>query len=122
MFNNDGVMQTFAGTTIVNGKKYWFTEDGSLGTGWMTLGNWTLYFDPETCEAKTGISEIHGKRYLFDRNGVMQTCAGTPIIEGKKYWIASDGSLCVGWLNLGGWNMYFDPVTCEAAVGKVNIG
>ena len=76
LFNKDGVMQNDAGTTIinVNGKnnKYWFsTDDASLKTGWLTLGNMKLYFDPKTYAAYTnGTYTIDGKKYTFNADGV----------------------------------------------------
>ncbi|WP_230397868.1 L,D-transpeptidase family protein [Novisyntrophococcus fermenticellae] len=121
IFDNNGVMQVYAGTPVINGKKYWFSEDGSLRTGWLNLGNWKMYFEEETCEARIGLSYVEGKRYLFDNNGVLIAQPGTPVINGKKYWFASDGSLNTGWLVLGNWKMYFDEETCEGAVGLANI-
>lgn len=123
LFNNDGVIQNFAGTTIVNGKKYWFsTDNASLKTGWLYLGDWKLYFDPETYEAKTGMADIGGKRYLFNSDGVMQNFAGTPVIDGKKYWFSTEGYLKSGWLYLKNWKLYFDPETYQAKVGMADIG
>lgn len=52
-----------------------------------------MYFDSESYEARIGVSTIGTKRYLFDNNGVMQAKAGTPVVNGKKYWFAEDGSL-----------------------------
>ena len=122
LFNDDGVMQNYAGTTVIDGKKYWFsTDDASLGSGWLHLGNWKMYFDPVTYEAKTGLVNIEGEAYLFNSDGVMQGYAGTPVINGKKYWFASEGYLRFGWLHLGNWKMYFDPKTYEARTGLTNI-
>ena len=123
LFNADGVMQTFAGTTVINGAKYWFAEEGYLKCGWLTLGNWTLYFDTETYQCATGITQIDGKNYLFDNNGVLLT-SGTPVIDGKKYYIGTDNTLCTGWLYLGKWKMYFRPdtyVAYTASDGPVDI-
>lgn len=122
LFNNNGVMQNYAGTTVIDGKKYWFSLDNaSLKTGWLTLGNFQLYFDPETYVAATGVTEIDGKTYLFDSNGVWQSKAGTPIVNGKKYWVQTDGTLGSGWMYLTKWKMYFDPTTYEAKVGLNEI-
>ena len=117
LFNKDGVMQNYAGTTIIDGKKYWFsTDDASLKTGWLTLGNWKLYFDPETYQCATGITEINGKKYLFDSNGILQT-SGTPIINGKKYYIGEDNTLQSGWISIGNRKIYIDSNTYEMAIG-----
>lgn len=110
------------GTPIIDGNKYWFDPDGVQRTGWLYLLNWKMYFDPETGIAKTGFAEIEGKTYLFNSSGVMQNYAGTPIIDGKKYWFSLDNaSLKTGWLYLGNWKMYFDPVTYAAKTGIAEI-
>lgn len=81
-----------------------------------------MYFDKETCEAKIGFTEIGEKKYIFDDNGVLTVKAGTPIINGKKYWFKADGSLGTGWLNLGDWKMYFNTETCEGQMGLNTVG
>ncbi|MEI3176047.1 MAG: hypothetical protein V8S96_05960 [Lachnospiraceae bacterium] len=58
-------------TEVINGKIYWFQPDGSLMSGWCRLGNWTMYFDPETYVAVTGTVTIDGVQYTFDANGVL---------------------------------------------------
>ena len=122
IFDNNGIMQSYAGTPVINGKKYWFSSDGSLRSGWLYLNSWKLYFDEITYEGRVGLSEVEGKRYIFDDNGVLVAAAGTPVINGKKYWFAEDGSLQTGWLYLGDWKMYFDEESCEARIGLSTIG
>lgn len=120
IFNSDGVLYSTSGTPIINGKKYWIKPDGSLGTGWLYLGNWKMYFDPETYTAKTGFADINGKKYLFNSDGVMQNYAGTTMINGKKYWFSTDdASLKTGWLGLGSWTLYFDPETYAAVTDQI---
>ena len=36
------------------------------------LGQWTMYFDPETYEAAVGRKTIDDVEYRFDQNGVLQ--------------------------------------------------
>ncbi len=121
LFNSDGVMQNYAGTTVINGAKYWFSsDDASLKSGWLTLGSWKLYFDPETYKGAVGITKIDGKNYLFDSNGVLMT-HGTPVVNGKKYYIADDNSLVSGWITSGGWTMYYYPETYEGARGVSDV-
>lgn len=43
-----------------------------------------MYFDPNTYDAKVGMADINGKRYLFNSDGVMQNYAGTTIVNGKN--------------------------------------
>lgn len=117
LFDENGVQfRNGSGTPVIRGEKYWFNSDDSLNTGWLTLGEWTMYFDPQDGAAYTGLSEIEGERYLFDGNGVLRAEAGTPVIDGKKYWFGDSGALNTGWLHLGSWVLYFDPVTCEGAM------
>ncbi len=113
LFNSDGIIQAFAGTTIINGAKYWFSEKGYLCQGWLTIGSWTLYFDPETYKGAAGITSIDGNNYLFDGNGILKT-SGTPVVNGKKYYIGADNTIRSGWLYLGNWKMYFDPASYTA--------
>ena len=121
LFNSDGVLYAKAGTPVVEGAKYWFKEDGSLGSGYLKLGDWLMYFDLETFQAKTGLAQIGDKHYLFNSDGVLYAKAGTPVVEGAKYWFKEDGSLGSGWLILGNMKMYFDPTTFKGAVGVVTI-
>ena len=70
-FNSDGIVLQ-NGTPVVNGEKYYCSATGELKTGWLTLGNMRLYFDPETYAAYTeGVYEIDGQKYVFNANGVM---------------------------------------------------
>lgn len=121
LFDGNGILRTGAGTPVIEGKKYWMNADGSLNSGWLQLGKWRLYFDPETYEARTGLSEVDGKRYLFDGNGSLYAESGTPVIDGHKYWFGNDGSLNTGWLHLGSWVLYFDEETCQGAAGVTEI-
>ncbi len=113
LFNSDGIIQAFAGTTVINGSKYWFSEEGYLCSGWLTIGNWNLYFDPVTYKGAAGITQIDGSNYLFDNNGILKT-SGTPVVNGKKYYIGADNTIQTGWLYLGNWKMYFDLTSYTA--------
>ena len=122
MFNDQGVMY-FApgGTPVINGDKYWFGNDSSLRTGWLNMGNWSMYFYPDTCKAATGVSSVEGKKLLFDKNGIRITGTGMFVVNGNKYYIGDDGNVVTGWVTIGNWTMYFDPTTGAAATGVVNI-
>lgn len=120
-FDSNGIAMKSTGTPVINNKKYWIKSDGSLGTGWLYLGKFKLYFDPETYTALTinnGITDIDGKKYLFNKDGVMQNYAGTTVVNGTKYWFSTDdSSLKAGWLNLESWTLYFDPETYGDVTG-----
>ena len=71
LFDENGVEILKSRTEVINGKKYWFQPDGSLMSGWCKLGDWTMYYDPETYVAVTGTVTIDGVQYTFDANGVL---------------------------------------------------
>ena len=121
LFDSNGVMQTYAGTTVINGAKYWFSKEGYLQCGWLTLGNWNMYFDPETYQAAVGVKTVEGKKLIFDVNGVQITGQGTFICNGNKYYIDNNGNAVTGWVTLGSWKMYFNPTTGAAATGVTGI-
>ena len=108
-------------TPLINGKKYYVNGDGIAQSGWLRLGDWQMYFDPETYEAAIGITKLDGKAYLFDKKGVEILRSRNEVIDGKKYWFQPDGSLMSGWCRLGDWEMYYSPETYEGAVGVVSI-
>lgn len=106
------------GTPVIDGKKYVFNSSGEKQSDWQSFNGWTLYADPSDNGAvATGIREIGGKTYLFDSNGVQYTGSGTPVVNGKKYFV-QNGIVKSGWQKLGNWTMYFDPTTYQAVTGK----
>ena len=102
------------------GRKYMVYDDGSHYTGWYSFpGCGDIYFDPNNNgAAATGAVSVTDETgthtYIFDSNGVARKTPGTPLIDGKKYWIKSDGTAASGWLYLGSWKMYFDSTTYAA--------
>lgn len=121
LFRADGVRYDEQGTPVIDGKKYWFAEDSSLRTGWLYFSGFKMYFDPNDCAAKTSLSQIEGKHYIFDKNGTMPSVSGTPVVDNEKYWVNPDGVLNSGWLKFNGWQMYFDPVTFTARTSLCEI-
>lgn len=117
LFDGNGILHRGPGTPVIDGSKYYINSDGTLRTGWVRLGSWTMYFDRSTGAAHTGISEADGSYYLFSGSGILQEGSGIPVIDGNKYWMNSDSSLNSGWLDMGAIKMYFDPATFRAAKG-----
>ncbi|MGL4740473.1 MAG: discoidin domain-containing protein, partial [Sarcina sp.] len=66
-FNNEGIMQT--GLQTINNYGYYFNKDGVMQTGWQTIGNQRYYFSSNG-EANPGYQVIDGKQYLFANNGL----------------------------------------------------
>ena len=84
----------------IGGKKYYFSKDGYMATGWQT---------------------INGNRYYFNDNGVRQT--GWKTIDGKRYFFNStSGVLKKGWMVKNGNKYYLDPSTGVMQKGRVQIG
>ncbi len=102
------------------GKKYMVYDDGTHYTGWYSIaGCGDIYFDPNNngaaaIGAATITDDSGTHTYIFDNNGVVRKTPGTPLIDGKKYWIKSDGTAASGWLDIGSWKMYFDTTTYAA--------
>ena len=116
IFDAKGRSRTVEGIRVVNGKKYYSRSTGSLKTGWVRKDDYTMYFDKKTFAARTGISKVAGKYYIFRKGGNLFGTPGTPVYKGKKYWIADDGSLQTGWLVTPYYKMYFRPDTFTAWV------
>ena len=97
------------GTPVIDGKKYWLGADGEKQYGWLKFMGMRMYFDPnDNGAAAVGITEVNGEKYIFDANGVVIEGNGTPIYDGKKYYLVNS-VITTGWLQLGSWKMYFDP-------------
>ncbi|MGL5634360.1 MAG: hypothetical protein ACRDDL_04790, partial [Sarcina sp.] len=66
-FNNEGIMQT--GLQTINNYGYYFNKDGVMQTGWQTINNQRYYFGSNG-EANPGYQIVDGKQYLFANNGL----------------------------------------------------
>lgn len=99
-----------------NGYYYYYdTETNTKVTGWLTLGSYTYYLDPNNGGAMvTGWKQINGKTYYFDEDGLMQT--SWQEIDGNWYYFASSGAMQTGWVMIGGSWHYFN------SSGRVQMG
>ncbi|MDD3277362.1 MAG: DUF5722 domain-containing protein [Lachnospiraceae bacterium] len=117
LFDDNGVKLKGNGTPIVGGRKYYLIN-GIITTGWLQLGQWKMYFDPNNNgAAAVGIITIDGRIYNFDSNGIMVSFnPGMFVFEGKKYYVLSDRTFYRGWLQLTpDWRLYFDENNEDAA-------
>ena len=62
-----------SGKAEVEGKIYYFNEEGEAVKGWLYVENKPMYFDEKTGEALTGEKEVSGTTYNFGVNGEVQT-------------------------------------------------
>lgn len=87
-------------------KKQWVSgkylqSDGSMATGWTTVGKKT-YFFTTAGKRRTGWITYNNKVYYFSSKGVLQKNKWV----GKKY-VNADGSRAQGWTAIGKYTYYF---------------
>ena len=90
-FNNDGIMIT--GWKEIGGQAYFFTNSGDLGQGWCYNPNeerW-YYFEPEGTR-KTGWLYDNNNWYYFNTRGQMVS-DGYTSIDGERYYFYDDGRM-----------------------------
>ncbi|MCD8150501.1 MAG: NlpC/P60 family protein, partial [Clostridiales bacterium] len=132
----DGVLYYFSSSGyLLSGRQqsgdYYYMFDAVSGqavTGWWTYITssgtaYRSYFDPETCQAVTGLQTIDGETYYFSASGYMQVLSRT--VDGTKYYFdqatgaaytsgsaASNGNT---WETIDGecyyYDIYGEPVT-----------
>lgn len=127
----------------INGKNYYFDENGNVATGFIKNGGKTYYFNEETRQMGSGLTEVEGEKYYFDPNTKeMQT--GNVTINGKDYYFSqktgkqlyglrdvngnkyyydskSGGAKTSGWQTIDNQKYYFDPNTKQMVHGLQTI-
>jgi len=100
------------GFNNIGGKEYYFDPvNADMKTGWISrqsdVKKW-YYYDPESGERLLGWQDIDGKKYYLTSEGAY--CGYTYTIDGKLY--NFDPITCelkTGWLDLNGFRRYADP-------------
>ena len=101
-------------------------------TGWVKEnGNW-YYFLPSGQMVPAAEKEycntilVDGKVYLFDNDGVWQGTPGWLYLQNGFYkgwfYIQNDGSVAVGWKQIGGNWYYFDDIYGVSGSGGISSG
>jgi D-alanyl-D-alanine carboxypeptidase len=98
--------QLLTGWQEIDGKSYYYLEDGTPITGWMDLGGVLSYFHEDGALA-TGWTQIGENRYYFDENGAMAT--GKLVLDGITYLLSEQGTPLAGWQELDGKPCYCSP-------------
>lgn len=119
-FTQDGNMLT--GWQYLDGKNCYLGRNGLLRTGWQDIDG-GRYFFGEDGDLKTGLQTIDGTTYWFGTSGAMQT--GWQIIDGQRYCFDHDGAMLKGWCAVDGEYYCFGedgkPLTGKQKVGKVTF-
>ena len=106
------------GWRLIDGKWYYFNNQGIMQTGWLRLtGNW--YYLASSGVMHTGWLQDGGKWYYMQSSGVMHT--GWLEDGGKKYYMLPDGSMFNGERTSIACVIYtFDSTgACTGKVGEV---
>lgn len=82
----------------IDGKWYYYNEDGSLHVGWKQFNEKWYYFNEDGSFHYTeGIKKIGGKEYFFNSEGIMLTgwiiVFKGDVINIESYFSEEDGSL-----------------------------
>ena len=105
-FDDNGLLQT--GWFEDDSGKYYLTEYGAKTAQWLKdeeTGEWS-YFKPTGALAQDEWVQVKTKWYLFDENGIMLT--GAQERDGKSYLLSDSGAMYTGWKQLddGKWIYY----------------
>ena len=79
------------GVWTADDSNWLFMVDGTAYTGWLTDTDGKRYYFDKNGIMQRGWLKLKGKKYYLDEDGIMQT--GTITVDGKKYQLTSDGSL-----------------------------
>ncbi|MGX8692478.1 MAG: N-acetylmuramoyl-L-alanine amidase family protein [Clostridia bacterium] len=94
------------GWQYIDGKWYYYLDDGTLAVGWQKInGNW-FYLDSSGA-MQTGWQKINGYWYYFASGGAMQT--GWQKIGDYWYYFSTGGAMQTGWQKIGDYWYYFAP-------------
>ena len=102
-FAENGTLQT--GWLEDGGHRYYLDASGSPVTGWQTIQGIRHRFNEEG-HLTQGFLEEEGKRYHLDENGTPQ--AGIFTEGGTAYFVMDNGSILSGWLTITEGTYYLD--------------
>uniref|UniRef100_UPI0030846F9C Maltose/maltodextrin-binding periplasmic protein,Hemorrhagic toxin n=1 Tax=Paraclostridium sordellii TaxID=1505 RepID=UPI0030846F9C len=111
----------------INNEKYYFSYDGILQNGYITIGRLNFYFDSNNdSKMTTGVFKgPNGFEYFAPANTYNNNLEGQAIvyqnkfltINGKKYYFDNKSKAVTGWQTIDGKKYYFNPNTAIAAMG-----
>ena len=110
----------------IDGKWYYFADysvHNHALKGFNNIGGKEYYFDPVNADMKTGwISrQIDVKKWYYYDPESGERLLGWQDIDGKKYYLTSEGAYCGYTYTIDGKLYNFDPVTCELKTGWLDL-
>ncbi|MBO5159491.1 MAG: leucine-rich repeat protein [Lachnospiraceae bacterium] len=95
------------GWQTIDGQRYYFDSTGIMQTGEFQVGNYWYYADQDGVVAK-GIRVIDGETYLFHTSAYYRL-SGWQTMDGKRFYLGTDGKAQTGWIDYGGRRYYAEP-------------
>ncbi|XZK30568.1 L,D-transpeptidase family protein [Clostridium perfringens] len=110
---SNGVLSNCKGWKKIDDEWYYFNGNGTLKTGWLSLGGKRYYLNDQDGNMVIGALAIEGKQYYFNSNGELIKKTGW--LKGKNletggicwYYFDEEGNLQKGFKNIDGVNYYF---------------
>ena len=110
---SNGVLSNYKGWKKIEDEWYYFNGNGTLKTGWLSLGGKRYYLNDQDGNMVIGALAIKGKQYYFNSNGELIKKTGW--LKGKNletggicwYYFDEEGNLQKGFRNIDGVNYYF---------------
>ena len=110
---SNGVLSNYKGWKKIDDEWYYFNGNGTLKTGWLSLGGKRYYLNDQDGNMVIGALAIEGKQYYFNSNGELIKKTGW--LKGKNletggicwYYFNEEGNLQKGFKNIDGVNYYF---------------
>ncbi|QRV02251.1 C40 family peptidase [Arcanobacterium phocisimile] len=113
-FDDDGYMHT--GWKMYHNQWVYFGSSGDQLFGWIHLGNLWYYLDPQTGIMTTGEKIFSDGKYYFRPSGEMVT--GWLQKDQQWYYYTESGRQKTGWIHLGNLWYYLDPQTGIMTTGE----
>ncbi|WP_243446932.1 L,D-transpeptidase family protein [Clostridium perfringens] len=110
---SNGVLSNYKGWKKIDDEWYYFNGNGTLKTGWLSLGGKRYYLNDQDGNMVIGALAIEGKQYYFNSNGELIKKTGW--LKGENletggicwYYFDEEGNLQKGFRNIDGVNYYF---------------
>ncbi|MGL6107369.1 L,D-transpeptidase [Romboutsia sp.] len=102
-YNEQGKKVT--GWQVINKNKYYFNKEGVMQTNWQVINKNKYYFNKEGA-MQTNWQVINKNKYYFNKEGVMQT--NWQVINKNKYYFNKEGAMQTGWQVINKNKYYFN--------------